>query len=127
MAYMSQEKKKQIHAALKVALKPYNLKWSLSINNHSTIVLTIREGDVNFFADLTSEKNNYRSNESYLDINPYWYHTHFTGKSLEILTAAMNCLNDGNHDRSDMMTDYFDVGWYVSIRIGKWDKPYNLI
>jgi hypothetical protein len=23
------------------------------------------------------------------------------------------------------MTDYFDVGWYIDIKIGKWDKPYN--
>jgi len=22
------------------------------------------------------------------------------------------------------MTDYFDVGWYISVNLGKWDKPY---
>ena len=24
----------------------------------------------------------------------------------------------------NMMTDYFDVGWYISVNLGKWDKPY---
>jgi len=33
-------------------------------------------------------------------------------------------MNEGNHDNSDIMTDYFDVGWYISVRLGKWDKPY---
>jgi hypothetical protein len=32
----------------------------------------------------------------------------------------------GNHDRSDSMTDYFDVGWYISINVGKWNKPYEM-
>jgi hypothetical protein len=31
-----------------------------------------------------------------------------------------------NHDNSDIMTDYFDVGWYVNIYVGKWNKPYNV-
>jgi hypothetical protein len=24
------------------------------------------------------------------------------------------------------MTDYFDVGWYIEINVGKWNKEYNL-
>jgi hypothetical protein len=32
----------------------------------------------------------------------------------------------GNHDKSDVMTDYFNVGWYIDINIGKWDKPYKV-
>jgi hypothetical protein len=23
------------------------------------------------------------------------------------------------------MTDYFDVGWYIDINVGKWNKPYQ--
>jgi hypothetical protein len=33
----------------------------------------------------------------------------------------------GNHDRSDIQSDYFDVGWYVDINIGRWNKPYALV
>jgi hypothetical protein len=38
----------------------------------------------------------------------------------------MTAMNDGNHDRSDIQTDYFDVGWYVDVNIGRWNKPYIL-
>ncbi len=31
------------------------------------------------------------------------------------------------YDNSDIMTDYFDVAWYVDINIGKWNKPYKLV
>jgi len=32
----------------------------------------------------------------------------------------------GNHNNTDLMSDYFDVGWYISINVGKWDKPYEV-
>ena len=59
-----------------------------------------------------------------MDVNNYWYHEHFTGRSLLFLDDILPVLNRGNHDNSDLMTDYFDVGWYVNIKIGKWNKPY---
>lgn len=30
-----------------------------------------------------------------------------------------------NYDNSDVMTDYFDVNYYWTVRIWKWDKPYK--
>jgi hypothetical protein len=33
---------------------------------------------------------------------------------------------EGNHDNSDIQSDYFDVGWYVEVNIGKWNKAYDL-
>jgi hypothetical protein len=33
-------------------------------------------------------------------------------------------MNDGNWDKSDIQSDYFNVGWYVDVNIGKWNKPY---
>jgi len=35
-------------------------------------------------------------------------------------------MNIGNFDKSDVQTDYFHVGWYMSVNLGKWDKPYIL-
>jgi hypothetical protein len=32
-----------------------------------------------------------------------------------------------NHDNSDIMTDYFDVGWYLNINVGGWNKPYTVV
>jgi len=36
----------------------------------------------------------------------------------------MAVMNTGNWDKSDIQTDYFNVGWYVDVNIGKWNKPY---
>jgi hypothetical protein len=31
----------------------------------------------------------------------------------------------GWYDKSDAMTDYFNTAYYLSLNIGKWDKPYE--
>ena len=42
---------------------------------------------------------------------------------MELLDAMQGTIY---YDRSDIQTDYFDVAYYISIHIGKWDKPYIL-
>jgi hypothetical protein len=113
MAYMSQEKKSKIAPVVKGILKKYGMKGSLSVDNHSTLCLNIASGPIQFSEDGQP-----------IDVNPYWYHEHYSGKALKFLKEVFAAMNDGNHDRSDSMTDYFDVGWYVRVNIGKWNKPY---
>ncbi len=117
MAYMSQDKKKALTPAIKAILKKYNLKGSISVDNHSTLCVTISAGEI----DLLPDGNVY----GYQDINTYWIHEHYTGIAKECLLELKAAMMEGNHDNSDIMSDYFDVGWYVSIKVGKYDKPYN--
>ena len=132
MAYMSQEKKAKIAPVVKKVLAKYKLKGSLSVDNHSTLVLTIKSGKIDFiknYNDAIAERDptgNKHLNKAAtnLDINTYWSHEHFTGKAKSALAELITAMNDGNHDRSDPMTDYFDVGWYVNIHVGRWNKPY---
>ena len=35
--------------------------------------------------------------------------------------------SDGWYDKSDAMTDYFDIAFYIWVNIGKWDKPYKVV
>ena len=35
-------------------------------------------------------------------------------------------MNEGNHDNSDIQSDYFNVGWYVAVNVGYWNKDYIL-
>ena len=28
-------------------------------------------------------------------------------------------------DKSDLMTDYHHIAYYLNINVGKWDKPYQ--
>ena len=126
VAYMNQERKATLAAALRAALVGSGLKYTLAVRNHSTLCMNITSGPVDFIGDRTEKGPAHNTpRDEYLDINPYWYREHFTGKSLEILTKIFNALNIGNHDRSDMQSDYFDVGWYVDVNVGHWNKPYT--
>jgi len=135
MAYMNQERKKVFAAALKEALKGTGIKYTLGVHNHSTIMMNIQSSPIDFFANYYNtlkEQPRYQYQERALfpvdsmDVNVYWYQEHYTGKALEVLTKIIKILNVGNHNRSDIQCDYHDVGWYVSLTIGKWDKPYVL-
>lgn len=134
MAYMSQTKKAEIAPAVKSILKKYNLSGSLSVNNHSTLVLNIKTSAIDFVANYNTvvgaQPGGFRNGSPaglHLDINPYWYKEHFNGAALECLTEIMTAMNLGNHNLSNPMTDYFDVGWYVDVHIGNWNRPYVLV
>lgn len=136
MAYMNQERKATIASKVKPILAKYGMKGTLSVRNHSTIVLKLTSGPIDFIGDLQPQRQfgyvNYELNKDEmrkryeLSINPYWYTEHYTGESLQFLSEIFSVLNEGNHDRSDITTDYFDVGWYVDVNVGTWQKPYVL-
>ena len=133
MAYMSQEKKQQIAPNVKAILKKYGVKGSLAVRHHSTLVLNIKSGKIDFIKnfndrmverDPTMQRGISPATKS-IDVNVYWYQEHFTGKALAFLSEVIAAMNVGNHDRSDIQSDYFDVGWYVDVNIGQWNKPYT--
>ena len=123
MAYMSQEKKAKIAPVIKAICKKYGVKASLAVNNHSTLVLNVKSGSIDFIKDYGDEESAAKFG---IQVNPYHYKSHFTGKSVKFLSEVIPAMNAGNHDRSDIQSDYFDVGWYVDVNIGKWNKPYIL-
>jgi hypothetical protein len=137
MAYFNQERKQERAPVIKAILKKYGVKGSLAVRNHMTFVLNIKSGKIDFIENYikTDENKHYgnkmsvdqvasiRKNRS-LDVNPYWYQEHFDGKAKSFLKEVFTAMNKGNHDNSDVQTDYFDVGWYVDVNIGSWDKPY---
>lgn len=123
MAYMSQTKKAAIAPVIKAICKKYGVKASLAVNNHSTLVLNVKSGSIDFIKDYGDEESAAKFG---IQVNPYHYKSHFTGKSVKFLSEVIPAMNAGNHDNSDAMVDYFDVGWYVDVNIGKWNKPYTL-
>ena len=133
MAYMSQEKKAKIAPVIKAILAKYKLKGTLSVRNHMSLCLKIKQGDIDFIKNFNEQiatlpgYDGFKQNaatRTYIDVNPHWFKEHFTGKAKAALTELLAAMNDGNHDRSDSMTDYFDVGWYIDLNIGSWDRPY---
>lgn len=122
MAYMNQEKKKRIAAVLKPILKKFGVKGTLSVRNHSSIVLTITEGSIDFAKEYGADS------KFGIQVNPYWYQEHFTGKAKEFLSEAIPAMYSADYyDRSDAQIDYFDTAYYVNVNIGKWNKPYSVV
>jgi len=125
VAYMSQENKKALAPAIKAILQKHGLKGSLGVRNHSTLVLKITSGKIDFAADYLGVISA-PDTEFAARVNHYYIDTSWTGKAREALTELAQAMMVGNHDRSDSMTDYFDVGWYVDLSVGEWNKPYVL-
>lgn len=140
MAYMNQEKKSKIVAAVKPILKKYGVKGSFAVRNHSTIVLNLKEGKIDFIENYIStdaasfhgkkmpqDQIDYIRKNKSLDVNPYWFQEHFSGKAKSFLLEVFSAMKKaGNwYDNSDAMTDYFDTAYYVDVNIGKWNKPYQ--
>jgi len=127
MAYMNQEKKAKIASLIKPLLKQYGIKGSLAVRHHSSIVLNIKSGPIDFISNINQGEPQYRAKD-YIQVNPYWFQEHFTGVAKEFLAKAFDALKSaGYYNNSDAMTDYFDVAYYYDINIGQWDKPYELI
>ena len=135
MAHMSQEKKAKIAPVVKAILKKYKVKGTLSVRNHSTLTLNIKSGPIDFIGnsnrvcgnDYYQVAQGFKINtRRYEDVNPYHYKSHYDGKALTFLSEVFTAMNVGNHDHSDIQSDYFNVGWYVDVNIGKWDSDYKL-
>jgi hypothetical protein len=137
MAYMNQTKKQTIAAKVKPILAKYGMKGSLSVRNHSTIVLKLTSGPIDFIGDLTTQRQfgyvSYELNKDEmrkryeLSINPYWYHEHYTGAALAFLSEIIPAMKGADwYDRSDIQTDYFDTAYYYDVNVGSWNKPYTL-
>jgi len=140
VAYFSQEKKAKIAPVVKAICKKYNIKATLAVRNHMTLVLNIRQGEIDFVENfietdsraahgrkMSQDQIAYIRRNRSLDVNPYWFHEHFSGQARAFLTEIFAAMNAGNHDRSDIQTDYFDVGWYVDVNIGRWNQPYAVV
>lgn len=134
MAYMSQEKKATIQAKIKPILAKYGVKGSLSVRNHSTIVLTLKSGKIDFISNSNrvcsashyQVSNGFCPNTSgHSDVNPYWFQDHYDGKAKKFLEEAFAALKSAEwFDDSDSQSDYFHTAYYVDVNVGNWGKPY---
>ena len=147
MAFMNQAKKRLIADALKKVVPP-DWKYSLAVRHHTTIVMTIRSAPIDFMQmEAERLRAELRRGHSYVDphyiathiselergeveyfqLNEFQVATQFPGEIGKIFADIVAALNTGNHDNSDLMTDYFDVGHYISLRIGDYGKPFRYI
>ena len=120
MAYMSQQHKQELAPTIKTILKKYGIKGTLAVRHHSTLVLNIKSGKIDFAKDSTSDNYNYQ-------VNTYWTNEHYTGKAKKFFAEVIAAMKGPDFfDNSDAMTDYFHVSHYIDINLGDWNKPYIL-
>lgn len=141
MAYMNQEKKKQLAPAIKAVFKKYGVKGTISVGNHSTLVVTVREGKLDFIG--SSEKYNQQqsndwfnlekvSRNNYLQVNHYYAEDRAREVGEDTIADFYRDLLEAMRgadwfDKSDIQTDYFHTAYYTEINIGRWNKPYKLV
>lgn len=115
MAYVTNETKKTVLAALKPVFNKYGIKATVSKGSYaSTISVNISAGDIDFGAD-------------YQQVNVYWIDDHYTGIARDFLNDVIKTIKTAGkwYDRSDSQIDYFDTAFYIDINVGRWDKPYK--
>ncbi|RKT01077.1 LPD29 domain-containing protein [Chryseobacterium defluvii] len=115
MAYISTEQVKEFRNRIKEVF-PAKLGWKISLfrEHYTGVYVKILEAPIKL-----TEKNYEQINEYYIDFN----------KNLSsgiVFNMIKEICNKGNHNNSDSMTDYFDVGWYFSLSVGSWDKAFKL-
>lgn len=124
MAYMNQEMKAKLAPAIKAVMKKYGIKGSIAVRNHSTLVLNIKSGKIDFVKNYAS--NTDYTPISYIQVNVYHINRYFNDVAAKFLNEVYDAMMQGNWDNSQIEVDYFDKGWYTDINIGQWNKPYTL-
>ncbi len=138
MAYITKEKVAEIRKNLKAAFPDW--KFSLRMDRHTSIHLAVVKAPYNVFEDfnpvdrfrdphdLDQEAYDRCVREGNAQVNHYWLDGSDTwqGKTKEAFKKMSAICNEGNHDNSDIQSDYFDVGWYFTMAVGKWNKPVEI-
>ena len=119
MAYVSQADKKALAPAIKKVLSKYGMKGSISIRHHSTLVVTLQSGAIDF--------KDYSHGDGYIQVNTYHIDAHYSGKAKAFLNELLDAMKGPKYfNNDDAMTDYFHRSHYTDINVGKWNKPYFL-
>ena len=139
MARITQEQKKQISPAIKAVLKEYGMKGTIGIKDYKTLVVNLNAGQL----DLLGALQKYNDRRAKLfdkksikvdgneQINQYWIVDQMNeieeNKIAQFYKKLINAMKSaGWYDKSDCMTDYFDIAYYLSINVGRWDRDYVL-
>ena len=134
MAYVSQDMKAKLAPTIRAICKKYGVKGSIAVRNHSTLVLNIRQGNIDFIGNFNrtvSERpggfRNGNPAKDHIDVNTSWYQEHFDGRARAFLAEVIPAMEGPDFfNNDDIQSDYFNRSHYIDINIGSWDKPYAL-
>jgi hypothetical protein len=138
MAYVSKEMKLNLAPAIKAVLKKFNLKGTISVRNHTSLVVKIKSGPIDFVENLietdldhmhndvmSADHIEYLRKRGYVDVNTYYINDRYTGDARQALLELKEAMEGPEffcHD--DIQSDYFYRSHYINILVGAWNKPY---
>lgn len=120
MAFINKEHVKQIRESLKKAFP--EIKFSVRKENHSSVHVSILKSPYDF-SDLPHYREDYYTSVNHFRV-PDCTHRKLLEKILEIVRTGSDRVW---FDKSDSMTDYFYVAFYIHLYVGHWEKGYEMV
>ena len=136
MAYITTQEVAAIRKQLKAEMPEY--KFSVKKCHHSSVTVAFMKGP----AWETFQSRDRYTGEMHDDamddheqLNHVWAENFYGEKNAAIIkkvekiikTAPVKAGGREWYDDSDSQSDYFDTAFYMSIHIGAWDKPYQVV
>lgn len=116
MAYISVEEVKNVRNMLKEEFPKF--KFAVSGGNSLELKVAIMKGPEDF-SELTKDWSHPSINE---------FHLYQYGKFEKLFKKILTVMKSQDwFDKSDSMTDYFHVAYYLNLSIGKWNKSYEQV
>lgn len=115
MAYITIDQVKEMRNTIKKAFPTAKgWKWSVTRQHYSSVCAT-----------LMQYPQGYDFGEGSQQVNHFHFERDETygKKETAVFKKVTDILHTGHWDKSDIMTDYFHCSHYVSLNIGKWDRP----
>lgn len=130
MAYINAAQVKEVRKALKEKFGN-KIKFSVCLREYMEVDVSIMASEEDF-SYLWKGKSEDAYGYGYNHINHFHLdqykdeHAKLFKEIIEIMKTAPAKAEGGRawYDNSDSMTDYFDTAFYLSLNVGKWDKPY---
>ena len=125
---LNKESVAKIKADLKPILAHYKVKATVSVRDWREIHLNIKSSQFDFLGAYADKNDEYIFKRGYLQMtansNTRWTKW-ASGDMLKFLNAALDALKGGvYYDKSDALSDNFDVSYYIYINIGNFGTPY---
>lgn len=123
MAYFTQDMKSELVQRLKNSFPDW--KFSVSVKDASSVIVKIKSAPIDLWSNFVENvgKENLYGDNGYTSINQYYLENQFDGVALEEMQRLRSHINlegskNANYSNSDVRSDYTDVGYYYSIKIG---------
>lgn len=96
-------------------------KFSIRSERYSSIKIVLLSADFQAFNETFTK--------GVADVNHYHLNadTRLTERCLEVVKNVYDYVASYNYDNSDIMTDYFDTRFYVTIQVGEYNHPFKYV